>query len=351
MPTSTPDPIQTLIALTMGLLIVICGLIIILGGGKLLGRMLASLLGCLVGCTLRALAIPLFVLLCLFLLLSFYFLLPPRFDWSQTVLKYAPVYYFHPDERFFPVGVEWISGNADILLRLPLAPDRRLGPASLETLPTNSEQCYLDFYPNSVWNTNFWTVLHKVYAHIKYERRPGKLNVGIQYWLFYAFNDTPVNSFDHQGDWEMVQISLEGYDERHLSEKEVIYYQHGMKNSKPWSDSAVTKLDQTHPVVWVALGSHASYFQSGSYPWRYIGKVTAITDTTAASPAVAIKLIPPGLSMPLDMGTQTYHLHILSSETWLDYAGRWGRDIRLPPLKFGESPRGPKQHHKEWSDP
>jgi len=83
----------------------------------------------------------------------------------------------------------------------------------------------------------------------------------LQYHFFYAFNDwrLAANGMNHhEGDWEMVAVYLKN-DEPYA----VLYSQHGTGNMEKWSTvrKAVDAQGNatTHPVVYVALGSHANY--------------------------------------------------------------------------------------------
>ncbi len=83
----------------------------------------------------------------------------------------------------------------------------------------------------------------------------------LQYHFFYAFNDwrLAANGINHhEGDWEMVAVYLKN-DEPHT----VLFSQHGAGNIEKWKNIrlAVDKEGKatTHPVVYVALGSHANY--------------------------------------------------------------------------------------------
>jgi hypothetical protein len=83
----------------------------------------------------------------------------------------------------------------------------------------------------------------------------------LQYHFFYAFNDwrLAANGMNHhEGDWEMAAVYLRN-DEPHA----LLLSQHGAGNIEKW-DSATKAVDEQgnetlHPVVYVALGSHANY--------------------------------------------------------------------------------------------
>jgi hypothetical protein len=83
----------------------------------------------------------------------------------------------------------------------------------------------------------------------------------LQYHYFYAFNDwrLAANGVNHhEADWEMVAVYLKN-DTPHA----VLFSQHGAGNIERWEtvQLAVDKQGKktTHPVVYVALGSHANY--------------------------------------------------------------------------------------------
>lgn len=83
----------------------------------------------------------------------------------------------------------------------------------------------------------------------------------IQYWLFYLYND---HLNVHEGDWELVQIVLDGA-RRPLY---AAYAQHNSYTWRSWDEVLIDTRDtdgdgvaEEHPRVYVARGSHASYFQ------------------------------------------------------------------------------------------
>lgn len=83
----------------------------------------------------------------------------------------------------------------------------------------------------------------------------------VQYHFFYAFNDwrLAANGMNHhEGDWEMVAVYLEN-DEPYA----MLFSQHGVGALERWQDVRKVMDAQgqvtTHPLVYVALGSHANY--------------------------------------------------------------------------------------------
>ena len=83
----------------------------------------------------------------------------------------------------------------------------------------------------------------------------------LQYHFFYAFNDwrLAANGINHhEADWELVAVYLKN-DVPHA----VLFSQHNGGNMEPWK-SVCKVMDKggdpsTHPLVYVALGSHGNY--------------------------------------------------------------------------------------------
>jgi len=83
----------------------------------------------------------------------------------------------------------------------------------------------------------------------------------LQYHFFYAFNDwrLAANGINHhEGDWEMVAVYLKNNEPYSL-----LLSQHGTGAIELWKDVRCVKdkygKDTTHPLIYVALGSHANY--------------------------------------------------------------------------------------------
>ncbi len=127
------------------------------------------------------------------------------------------------------------------------------------------------------------------YRNVTYVRVEESVRgVILTYWLFYFYNDgNPipfVSRNRHEGDWEFIrlifpstdQCSFRGVSELLEAECEpvlVVYSQHQFTASAFWSD-----LDEntngndrigTHPIAYVARGSHANYFTPNDRVTRF----------------------------------------------------------------------------------
>ena len=116
----------------------------------------------------------------------------------------------------------------------------------------------------------FWQnseILEKEPQHVYYGRVASWQDVegnhwkGLQYHFFYAFNDwrLAANGINHhEADWEMVAVYL-----KNDSPYSVLFSQHGTGAMELWEDVRCAKdkdgRDTTHPLIYVALGSHANY--------------------------------------------------------------------------------------------
>ena len=80
-------------------------------------------------------------------------------------------------------------------------------------------------------------------------------DLALQYWFCYYFDDW---ANIHEGDWESITIFLRRQDDA-WQPLGATYSAHENGARRHWED--VERLEDTHPVVYVASGSHASYFQ------------------------------------------------------------------------------------------
>jgi hypothetical protein len=93
----------------------------------------------------------------------------------------------------------------------------------------------------------------RVYFHVT--RYDDSGDYAVQYWFLYFLNYR-LNT--HESDWEQITLHLDP-DQKPV---EAFYSSHASGQKRPW-----TKIQTigTHPVVYVALGSHADYFTRGGH--------------------------------------------------------------------------------------
>ena len=165
----------------------------------------------------------------------------------QLLRAYAPTLVLHPSERFHPESVDGFLADSDLVgshydQRLCRAVD---GPAALDCYATADAAHAL---PAAVYGAHF-TIGQRVV---------------LEYWLFYPFDlfqiagTPPLDQFwqDHEGDWEAVAVVLDRGAPKPLSWRRAGIARGARR------DWARSQRRGTHPVVYVALGSHANYFSA-----------------------------------------------------------------------------------------
>jgi hypothetical protein len=120
---------------------------------------------------------------------------------------------------------------------------------SYGTTWNENETFFLQPPDDTVHNGSSTPADWKVYGHV-YKNSLGGVNV--QYWFFYAYNDGQAG-FNHEADWEHVNVRLNP----DYSVAGVYYAHH--KSVTYYAKASVQWFNTTHPYVWAADGSHASY--------------------------------------------------------------------------------------------
>jgi hypothetical protein len=162
------------------------------------------------------------------------------------------------------------------------------------------------------------------YAHIA--REAGRPGLAVQYWFFWYFNQ--FNDL-HEGDWEGMQVVFESSDPQRALEEgpsEIGLFQHGGGEKAGWSDGKVEK-EGTHPVVYPAAGSHATFYEAAVYVENgRKGSGVGCDDTSAPLRELTVH--------PIQVPT---HPSPNSRFAWLTYEGRWGEWEK----SFNNGPTGP----------
>ena len=216
--------------------------------------------------------------------------------------QYAPILYFEGNEKCYPVDISYALNNSYLY---------EVGnPSPISTTPSKellanytSENYYLDNQQGTVavsdngiednYQSEMAQLGYKVYAHVDTTSNT------IQYWFFYAFNGGDLNR--HEGDWEMVQVTLSGGQPT-----QVMYSQHYAGQSARWEQ--VDKQGD-HVKVYVARGSHANYIKP------YSGKIGLASDNVGDNGRIL---------KPRSIEANGYTIEPLTSQPWLSFAGHWG---------------------------
>lgn len=272
--------------------------------------------------------------------------------------RYVPVAYVRYQEQqcgvppyegepYLPLPVEIIIDNDRVLVRDAENNDEviAMGPSAQE-LATYGPTTYLDFpgdprRPGCTYETDERlrieeaNLLPTTYANFIFDEENGKL--ALQYWFYWYFNDW---NNTHESDWEGIQLvwddveSIEAALETHPTR--VGYSQHGNGEIANWGDSKLKLEDETHPLVFPAAGSHATFFSNDTFlAW---GERNSGFGCDVSSP--------PSERVPLEVIVIPDEIDPEGEFAWLLYEGRWGE--RQPSAFNG--PRGPMFNNR-WEEP
>ena len=197
---------------------------------------------------------------------------------QELVERYAPVLVVRvqPEpcgegEPYSPMAVDGLFGREGVVLRGPdgVTID---APDEADLAAAEGGDWYLDIPGNALKPGCGYERLYRsmvedgqapltTYARVTTDaERPGVLVV--QYWLFSLYNDW---NDRHEGDWEMIQLLFEADDVAGAlatSPTTVAFAQHEGAELSDWEGGPLQVSRGSHPVVFVAEGSHASYFSA-----------------------------------------------------------------------------------------
>ncbi|HEY1357869.1 MAG TPA: hypothetical protein VGF21_06160, partial [Thermoleophilaceae bacterium] len=233
-------------------------------------------------------------------------------------------------EGWRPVAVDRLFGNRAV---------RLVGPTGAKPAPTaadlqgKSADDYLDFPGNPLDpGCRYEQAARRIFrgspsvAYARVVSAPHR--IALQYWLYYYFNDF---NDKHESDWEGIQLSFAADSAREALRKrplEVAYAQHEGGELAAWDNRKLERVG-THPLVYVASGSHASHYSSALWLGHSASEGWGCEDTRG-----------PSRRVPL-------HAVLLTSRlAWLGYEGRWGERGDGP----NTGPTGPNTKTR-WRSP
>jgi hypothetical protein len=255
---------------------------------------------------------------------------------QELAAQFSPVLRFTSGEKFYPTSADYIITSSTLKLRATDGSSTTvINDPTLDNLGSYAgSDLFLDNKLTTLDNIaadyaqKADTIGYYAYVHIV---TSGSTKT-IQYWLFYAFNNGPLNN--HQGDIEVIQIFLDSSN----NPQQALYSQHGAGENAAWGD--IEKQD-THPIVYVAQGSHANFFRP------YQGKMGIESDIVSNDGKT---ITPTDLNLVI-LGEQGSHP---PEQSWLDFAGRWGYWGTNEDVALGRAgPLGPifNQDGIRWAQP
>jgi hypothetical protein len=241
--------------------------------------------------------------------------------------RYAPILYLRnpsapcadDGDPFDPVPVDVVLENSEIIVRKgrqqvgagPTASQLFRGPPDMQLdYPGHPRDPGCRYYSDGA---RFSAGKPRTaYVRIVLDEDEGML--AVQFWLYYYFN--PWNN-RHEGDWEMVQVVFEAetlHQAYETGPAELGYSQHSGGESAKWGDSKVRSIGD-HPVVYVAQGSHANFYNPAVYLGRGEQR-TGVGCEEARGPHRRVDVEPVLLPDAV--------LEPSNPFAWITYQGTWG---------------------------
>jgi len=163
--------------------------------------------------------------------------------------------------------------------------------------------------------------------------------VFVQYWMFYPSStrgtrNAKKEDLVHEGDWEMMQVAVKlDTTNKILTPEGATASQHYWGKTFLWDK--VEKANKQNPVIYIAGGSHATYFTKGEHRYKIIFK-----DYTHEPKEKAEEYILKPFE-PVEVNQQKI--------SWWLWHGHWGEFNRTWPPAFSGGPLGPK--YRSTQDP
>jgi Vacuolar protein sorting-associated protein 62 len=256
-------------------------------------------------------------------------------DHAALLRRFQPQLKYDSNEAFFAAAAaEWTDNPGNVLRRTsdhghagePIAyasPQPSQAQLSLDFL---GEETYSD--GSTVESSDAITTPRRDYRemYVSLRMRGGFANrmygraqedsrgrLWLQYWFYYFYNDYSLAGGIglHEGDWEMIQLRIAPEGSR---PDLAVYAQHVHGERASWDEVEMEPGQPDTPIVYVARGSHASYFHAGYHEteaWY------DMADGKRRTPKLELEVIPdevPG---------------------WLLWPGRWG--VRTPASQASSS--------------
>jgi hypothetical protein len=275
---------------------------------------------------------------------------------QELAERYAPVIMLvRQDERcgdgeaYQPSAVDPLFDNPEVALRGPWdRPEREVLEVapSADRLLDGLRGYSLDMPPNALrpgcdfetWTRRIWgeSAEPTIYAHVVTQDGVAD-RLAAQYFFFYPYNDW---NNTHEGDWERIQLDFDTADPEEALEQGPVratYSQHYGAEYADWGDEKLQIVDETHPVVYVAEGSHASKFGEAIYPVASSEEGLGCDSTIGPSREVR----PAVVTIPADEEEAE------EQYPWIAFEGHWGE---VGPRSIYDGPTGPNMK-SQWDKP
>jgi hypothetical protein len=272
-----------------------------------------------------------------------------RPPYAVLLARHVPILVLHPAEQFAPVRVDGFLADSDLQQRTAAGWETIPGPlpAGGADLRLDQRTCFAMDGPAASGCYAGAEAAHVSGPVVYGKVLRSRTRIDLQYWIWYPFNGYSA-SFPpgevwqvHEGDWESVSVILD-LEGRPLF---VGLSKHCEGTRRDWSDA---RRRGARPIAYVALGSHANYFEPGTFRhspvcWpralRDVVRALRLRDRTGSGRVVRPLLVPVTSTQP----------------SWMQFAGKWGESGYVhfpnnPPIAYDGAPRAPA-FQETWRRP
>jgi hypothetical protein len=272
-----------------------------------------------------------------------------RPPYAVLLARHVPILVLHPAEQFAPVRVDGFLADSDLQQRTAAGWETIPGPlpAGGADLRLDQRTCFAMDGPAASGCYAGAEAAHVSGPVVYGKVLRSRTRIDLQYWIWYPFNDysasvPPGEVWQvHEGDWESVSVILD-LEGRPLF---VGLSKHCDGTRRDWSDA---RRRGARPIAYVALGSHANYFEPGTFRhspvcWpralRDVVRALRLRDRTGSGRVVRPLLVPVTSTQP----------------SWMQFAGKWGESGYVhfpnnPPIAYDGAPRAPA-FQETWRRP
>ena len=261
----------------------------------------------------------------------------PAATQDQLIKTFAPHLNLNPDDTYRPANVDWYLARVSMRFNHPTCPDHGLLALGKVTQAALSAQSHADnkalcqhdsgdirksatsesFFLEVASDTTYKGAPRADWKTYVVWRPQAAGLVNVEYWTFYPYNDGFM-TFNHEADWENVRVTIDpkanGAQGKAL---EVKFSAHKGGTILKVGDAAL-QMDGTHPVSYVAKGTHANYPKPGSYEVPGIPLGLA-KDVAKAAPAADVWKQE---TTTILVGTRAAPKN---NQVFVKYWGRWGQ--------------------------
>jgi hypothetical protein len=261
----------------------------------------------------------------------------PAATQAQLIKSFAPRLHLHPDDTTRPANVDWYLARVSMRYNHPNCPDHELlalghvtqAALGAQSHPDDKGFCQHDGNDvrKSGGDEGFFIQVanHATYAgapraewktYVVWRPKATGL-VDIEYWAFYAYNDGFL-TFNHEADWEHVTVSVDPKGNGAQGAALKVFFSAHKGGTTLNAGDPKLEMDGTHPISYVAKGTHANYSKPGQYTIPGIPLGVAKDDAKAAPAADVWKTE----ASTLLVGTRAAPKN---NQVFVKYWGRWGQ--------------------------